>query len=401
MKIKLAVVGGRRGGAFKHAINLLSGRVELAAVCDLKEEVGKQWQKDFPDIEVYTDYDKLLNTSDCNAVLIATPQTIHAEQSIKALDSGRHVLSEVCAAMTIEECWGLVDAVERNPHVYMLAENVCYFRENMIILNMVKKGLFGEMTWAEGNYIHDCSNLMFFENGEPTWRGSFRTGFDGNSYPTHGLGPVCQWLGIGSADRLESVSTITSKAVSLARYAEKTFGKDHEAAQKEWCMHGDIAVTVIKTESGAVILQKVDYASPRPHNPTTSFSLQGTTGAFLSHRHDNEDPLIWLEDRSPVNEKGIAKEWESLWKYKDEFDDPRWKKWEKEASETGHGGGDFFVLEDFVNAVTENKESPIDVYDAVEWSSIIPLSEESVEKLGTPIEVPNFRNAERGSRNAE
>jgi predicted dehydrogenase len=391
--IKLAVVGGNRGSAFNRVLDMLSDKVVLTSVCDISEEVLNRWKEQFPEIKCFNSFDRLLDEDDCEAVFIATPMQLHAKQAIQTMKSGRHVLSEVPSAITMDECWELIETVEKTGLVYMLAENYCYMRSNMMVLNMVEKGVFGEITYAEGAYIHDCRFLMFDSNGNLTWRGFLHgkeSAMNGNTYPTHSLGPVAQWLKIGQEDRLCRLSTFMSKVASLPRYVMRNFGWDHPGAKKDFWGHGDSATTVIETEKGVVIVLRFDVSSARPHN-MTHYVLQGTTASYISPRYDKEDPLIWIEDRSPTAPNGIALEWESLWKYSEEFEHPKWKEWKEVAERTGHGGGDFFVLTDFINSILNNANPPIDVYDAVTWSSIIPLSIESVRKGGSPIDIPEFR----------
>jgi len=392
--IKLAVVGGRRGAAFNEAVKILADKVKIVAICDISEEVLKFWKRSMPDIQIFKDYDKMLEKSNCDAVYVATPMFLHAEQSIKAMEAGKHVLSEVIATTTLEECWRLVETVEDTGMIYMLAENYCYIRSNMMILNMVEKGVFGELTYAEGGYIHDCRDLMFYPNGELTWRGELSRSYPGNTYPTHSLGPIAQWLHVNreNGDRLLRTATFMTKSASLPTYVKKMFGETHPGVKQDFWRRGDSAITLIQTERDVLIVLRVDSHSPRPHN-MTHYLLQGTSASYLSPRHNKEDPLIWIEGRSPGQsppEDAPAK-WESLWKYADEYEHPLWREWGEEARKTGHGGGDFFVIKDFVDSILQNKEPPINVYDAVTWSSIMPLSIESVRRGNIPVEIPDFQ----------
>lgn len=388
--IKLAIVGGNRGATFNKAIEVLSDKVTLTAICDISEEVLNRWKNQLPLIKCFNSFEKMLNEDDCDAVFIATPMQLHAKQAIQALKSGRHVLSEVPACITIDECWELVETVEKTQLVYMMAENYCYMRPNMMILNMVDKGIFGEITYAEGAYIHDCRFLKVDKNGNITWRGEIHGKVNGNTYPTHSLGPVAQWLKINKEDRLCRTTTFMSKVASMPRYIKRNFGEKHPGADREFWSHGDSANTIIETEKGALIVLRVDTCSARPHN-MIHYVLQGTTASYISPRYDKEDHLIWIEDRSPTSPDGIALEWESLWNYTEEFEHPKWKEFGEVASSLGHGGGDFFVINDFIESILYNKKPPIDVYDAVTWSSILPLSIESVKRRGAVIDIPIFR----------
>jgi len=392
--IKLAIVGGRRGAAFNRAVKILEDKVKIVAICDISEEVLKNWKTNIPGIQTFKNYDEMLEKSDCDAVFIATPMFLHAEQSIKAMKFGKHVLSEVIAATTLDECWRLVETVEDTKMTYMLAENYCYMRSNMMILNMVRRGVFGEPIYAEGGYIHDCRNLMFYPNGELTWRGELSRNFPGNTYPTHSLGPIAQWLHVNreNGDRLLHMATFMTKPASASIYVKRRFGESHPGAKRDFWKRGDSAVTLIQTEREVLIVLRVDYHSPRPHN-MTHYLLQGTSASYLSPRHDKEDPLIWIEGRSPGQSppESAPAEWESLWNYAEEYEHPLWREWGEVARKTGHGGGDFFVIKDFVDSILQKREPPINVYDAATWSSIMPLSIESIKKGNIPVEIPDFR----------
>lgn len=397
--IKLAAVGGRRAQAFDRAVQALADRVQWTAICDPDETMLARWQTHHPGIQAFTRLEDLLERGDCDAVLLATPLSLHAAQAIQALAADKHVLSEVPAIRTLDEGWALIEAVERSDRVYMMAENYCYLRENRLVLGLARDGQFGEITYAEGAYIHDCRALLFSASGELTWRGLYRRDMNGNSYPTHSLGPVAQWMGINRTDRLVSTATWMTREEAVHRYAAEILGADHPAAQPGHFRHGDSATTLIRTERGALIVLRVDWASPRPHN-MTHYALQGTRGAYLSARHPGEDPLIWLDGlspgASPPEERRGEATWEPLWRYANLVHDDLWSAYGSQAASKGHGGGDFLVFVDFLHAIEKGTPPAIDVYDAVTWSAIIPLSEISVQQGGAPVAIPDFRR-DRGA----
>jgi predicted dehydrogenase len=401
--LRLAIVGGHRGRDFDRAVGVLEDKVRITAVCDLSGEVLGRWKARYPALHTFSRFDDLLQSDACDAVYLATPLQIHARQAIAALQAGKHVLSEVVAAHTLEDCWALVEAVEASRRTYMLAENYCYMRANMMVLHMVEHGLFGDLTYAEGGYIHDCRDLLFTPAGDLTWRGELLRDTPGNFYPTHSLGPVAQWLGINRRDRLVETVTFVSRNAAASRYAADRFGRDHPAAAPTFFAAGDSAVTLIHTESGALITLRVDCVSARPHN-MTHYVLQGIEGAYLSPRTGDpdghaDDPLVWIAGRSP----GIsppatddeAPRWQSLWEYAAAYEHPLWVRRGQEARASGHGGGDFLVLEEFCDAVRAGTCPPVDVYDAVTWSSILPLSIQSVQQGGHPVPVPDFARGRR------
>lgn len=396
--VRLAIVGGRRGGQYGGEFTALADKIRLVAVCDLKGDTLRSWKEKNPDVQTYTDYEELLGNPDIDAVMLATPLVIHARQAIQALRAGKHVLSEVIAAHTLEDSLELVEAVEQTGLTYMMSENFCYMRPNMMVGEMIKKGLFGQITHVEGAYLHDCRKLTHHEDGSLTWRGEINRDYRGMNYPTHSLGPVAKWLGIGEAggDQFDYMTTFTSSAHSLDKYYAEHLGPEHPgAAANGYWKQGDTTTTLIRTKKGALITLRVDSLSSRPHN-MAHYGLQGTRGAYLSARHHSEDPLAWVEGLSPGYSEGLpdqpTAEWESLWNFAGEYEHPLWKRWMEVAKHSGHEGGDFFTIHEFAEAILEKRKPYIDVYDAVAWSSVFPLSMQSVAQLGKPVYFPDFKN---------
>ncbi|MFD0714487.1 Gfo/Idh/MocA family protein [Paenibacillus sp. GCM10027626] len=387
--IRLAVVGGNRGFSVQNALTVLPDLIELTAICDWNEQLLQKWKTQYPEIATYTDYNKLLEAPDVDAVLLATPLTVHAQQAIQALKAGKHVLSEVIAAHTLEDAWELVETVEKTKLTYMLAENYCYMRPNMMIKHMIQQDVFGPITFVEGAYIHDCRSLTHYPDGSLTWRGELNRDYNAMNYPTHSLGPLAQWLGINRTDELEYMSTYSTRNGSVANHFREHFGDSHPGANPEYWKQGDCTVTTIRTKKGIVISLRLDWTSGRPHN-MTHYGLQGHRGAYLSARTEDENPLIWLADRSPGSSPDGSAQWEPLWNYAGQYDHPLWQRWLKEAEEAGHGGGDFFVIDEFARAIHEYRRPAIDVYDAVAWSSVFPLSAQSIAGNGATVQFPNF-----------
>lgn len=378
-------VGGR--GTYLLRLILQMPEIDVTAVCDINESHLNRAIKAVEDARHtkpagYSDgpfdYRRLLDRGDVDAVVIATPMPLHAPMAVDALNAGKHAYSEVAAAMTLDECWALVETEEKTGRLYMLAENYCYFEHCMTILEMVRRGVFGEPTWAECGYVHDCRAIKFEGDGTLTWRGEMSRDYIGNLYPTHSLGPVAQWLGINRGDRLVSLASMTTRQASLERYAKTRFGPDHPAAKIKFAV-GDCTSTILRTARGVVIDLRYDTSSARPHPSTTYQGLQGTTAAYIS---DGE--RIWIEGRSK------EKAWEPLANYEDEFRHALWKQFKSEARKTAHGGGDYFVIREFVNAIRNGTPVPIGAVDAATWSSIIPLSAQSIREGGKAVEVPDF-----------
>lgn len=378
-------VGGR--GTYLLRLILNVPGVEVPAICDINEAHLNRAQTVVQEARGSrpagycgspTEYRRMLDRDDLDAVVIATPMQLHAVMSVDALRAGKDALSEVAAACTLEECWALVEAVEQTKKLYMLSENCCYYRPSMTILNMVEQGVFGDLTYAECGYVHDCRAINFNSDGSLTWRGELARDFIGNLYPTHSLGPVAQWMGINRHDRLVSLVSMSTRQASIERYAAMRFAKNSPATKVKFAV-GDSTTTLIETAKGAVIDLRYDTASARPHPSTTYYSLQGLKASYAS-----DGDRIWIE--------GVSKgyDWEPLGKYAEKYEHPKWKRWHEEAEKTAHGGADFFIVREFVEAVRAGGPSPIDVYDAVTWSCIMPLSAESIRGGGKLIEIPDF-----------
>jgi predicted dehydrogenase len=387
-RLRLGVIGTGGRGTYLLQVALALPEVAVPALCDINEgnlnrAIGLVRQARGEAPAGYcagpTDYRRLLERDDVDAVIIATPMQLHGRMAIDSLRAGKHVLSEVAPAMTMDECWGLVRAEKTSGRVYMLAENCCYYRQNMAVLNMARGGVFGEFTYAECGYVHDCRSLGFNGDGTLTWRGELARDYIGNLYPTHSLGPVAQWMGINQGDRFVSLVASTTRQASMARYAAQRFGADSPQAKIRFRV-GDSTSTLIRTAKGAVIDLRYDTYSARPVVSTTYYSLQGLTGSYLD---PGAQATIWIDGRS------TKVEWEPFTTYAAEYEHDLWKRNLQQAESSGHGGSDFFVIQQFAEAIRTGK-SPIPAADAAAWSCIIPLSAASIRAGGAPQEIPDF-----------
>ena len=388
--IRLAVVGAGRGRSHIQTAKSLSPLIQVTAICDDNAESLAPW-RDEDEVRLFTDYSDVLSDSAIDAVCIATPIQLHAQQSIQALQAGKHVLCEVTATRTLEECRALLEAARRSDRVYMMAENCCFFREVLMVQNMVEGGVFGDLISAEGNYIHDCRTLFFDAEGELTWRGQLQSATCTSWYPTHSLGPICRWMDVNRSDKLISLATWGSSATACAAYAARNFPADHAVQHLEW-RTPDTTQTCVRTQRGALIEHRLAVSAPRPH-PCNFYELQGTKAAFASPGLlGNFEPQIWICDQSPTIADGTAQSWESLWKYADQWEHPLWREHGEIALQSGHGGSDFFVMREFAGAIQEKRAPLFDVVDAVTWSCLTPLSAQSLAQNGAPVEVPDWNN---------
>lgn len=386
--IRLGYVGvGNRGTQLLTCMFRHKG-IQVPAVCDINPKaatrasgivdkaVGKR-------PETYTrgpkDYLRMFGRDDLDAIIVAVPMPIQGPIASAAMRAGKHVLSEVAPAVTLEQCWDLVRAAEQTGKTYMLAENVCYFRDMMMIQNMLAQGVFGKLTYAECGYIHDCRHLGFDASGLPNERGAMFLSMIGNLYPTHAIGPVAQFLGINRTDRFVSLTAATSISGAVSHYIAKKFGKNHPGAKLK-PRGGDMTNAFIKTAKGLLIELRFDMASTRPHPDPVQCLLQGTRAVYQS-----DGRRIFIEG------KGKDYAWESLANHEKEYEHPLWRKFANEAKGTGYGGADYFMTRAFTETLRTGAASPIDAYDAALWASIIPLSAASILAGGKPQTFADFK----------
>jgi predicted dehydrogenase len=408
-EIRIGIIGTGVRGIYLTESSLHHRGVKITAVCDIVEERAKRAQQVVEKAGGYRpvaytrgpeDYKRMLERNDIDAVLILTPWNQHAAQAVASMRAGKHVGSETPPAWTLDECWELVETKEKTGQRYMLLENYPYSRSNMMILNMTHTGAFGEVTYGECSYLHDIRFLNFDtekagewsyrKDGSLLFRGELTRDYRGDLYPTHGLGPMSLWMGINRGDRLVSMVSMDNSTKSSQAYVVENFGKNHHAAREGFFKMRDTTVSLIRTSEERIIVLRNDMCSPRPAGGWAE--LQGTKGCY-----DNSPggESVYLEGRSPTHR------WESLDQYRAEFEHPFWRKDGELASKAGHGGGDHFVLREFFNALAENREPPIDVYDAATWSVVLPLSAESMNKGNKPMEFPDFTKGAWKTRKLE
>ena len=400
-KLRLGIIGtGLRGQWMTH-LCLLRNDVEIKAICDIDYEmINKTLNliKDAgafpPDVYKNGDHDflNLVKRDDIDAVYIATPWEWHHPMAIAAMDEGKHVGTECPAALTVSEIWDLVNTSEKSNRHCMLMENVCYRRDVMAVLNMVRQGLFGELLHCQGGYQHDLREVKFNDGKQPygggvefnssgysesKWRTQHSIDRNGDLYPTHGVGPISTMLDINRGNRFSHITSTSSQSRGLNKHIINNGGKDHPSANIEFKL-GDIVTSVIKCENGETIVLSHDTSSPRPYS--LNFRVQGTEG-------------IWMVDNNSIYIENISKDehrWESDEEYLLKYDHPLWQKFEEQAAGSGHGGMDFFILNAFVEPLKRGLRPPIDVYDAASMSVISPLSEKSIRLGSAPVKFPDF-----------
>ncbi|MEO8475045.1 MAG: Gfo/Idh/MocA family oxidoreductase [Chryseolinea sp.] len=400
-KLRLGFIGVGLRGQNHLDLALRRNDVDVVAICDVQQrmidmskELFTKAGKPMPQIimDGNLGYKRLLENKNIDAVIIATPWEWHTTMCLDAMRAKKYVGCEVITGMTIEECWQLVHTSEQTGMPLMMLENVCYRRDIMAVLNMVRKKLFGELIHLEGGYQHDLRPVKFNDGVKPygggaefgekgfseaRWRTLHSVNRDGDLYPTHGVGPVAMMADINRGNRFTELVSYSTKSRGLHEYILKVGGENHPNAKVNFKL-GDIVTTMIKCANGETILLQHDTNLPRPYS--LGFRVQGTSG-------------IWMDLNKSVYIEGQSKEpheWDSQDEWFAKYDHPLWKKYGNDAAGAGHGGMDWFVLNAFVEAAKRKTKTPQDVYDAVTWSAITPLSETSIRLGGESVDFPDF-----------
>ncbi|HEY5826691.1 MAG TPA: Gfo/Idh/MocA family oxidoreductase [Cyclobacteriaceae bacterium] len=400
-KVKLGFIGVGLRGQNHLDLALKRNDVEVVAICDIQQrmidmslDLVTKSGKSKP--QVILDgpygYKKMLENKDIDAVIIATPWQWHTVMCIDSMNAKKYVGCEVITGMTVEECWEIVHASEKTGMPLMMLENVCYRRDVMAVMNMVRQNIFGELIHLQGGYQHDLREVKFNDGKNPygggaefgekgfseaQWRTQHSVNRDGDLYPTHGIGPLAMMLNINRGNRFTKLVSYSSKARGLHDFIVKTGGENHPNAKVNFKL-GDVVTTMISTANNETVLLQHDTNLPRPYS--LGFRVQGSKG-------------IWMDLNKSIYIEGQSKEahkWEEAQSWLDKYDHPLWKKYGNDASGAGHGGMDWFVLNAFVESVKKKTTTPQDAYDAVTWSAITPLSETSIELGGETVDFPDF-----------
>ena len=365
--------------------------VKFIALCDVVPENTEKSQNllisnGISKAEVYTgsdDWKKICERDDIDLIYICTHWELHTPIAVYAMEHGKHVAIEVPAALTIDECWQLVDASEKSQKHCMQLENCNYGFFEITTLNMVQQGLFGEIVHCEGAYIHDSRKRTFDENTATgfwnMWHLNHLENNDGNTYPTHGFGPICHIMNIHRGDKMNYLVSMSSNQFSITKYAKEKFGEDSDYAKREY-KKGDINTSIIKTENGKTIMLQHDGSSPRPYSRLHAIS--GTKG--FAQKYPKKGIALEPNAHHFLSENRL----DSLLK---EYTHPIIKDIEEKAKKVGgHGGMDFIMDYRLIYCLRNGLSLDQDVYDAAEWSSIIELSQKSVENESMPVKIPDF-----------
>jgi predicted dehydrogenase len=389
-KVRIGFIGlGQRGPGAVERMSYIEG-VEIVALCDQFEDRVEKMQQllakqGLPKAKSYSGskdaWKALCENPDIDLVYICTPWAWHTPMAVYAMENGKHAATEVSAAKTIDECWQLVETSERTKKHCMMLENCCYDFFELLTLNMARQGFFGEIIHGEGAYIHNLLDLNFDKNGyAEMWRLEENQHRNGNLYPTHGLGPICQVMNINRGDQMEYLTSMSSADFHMAAKAKELAAND--SFFKEFTTdhyRGNMNTTTVRTFNGRTIMIQHDVTSPRVYSRIHLVS--GSKGVASKY----PDPRIatshqWMND-------------EQMKKLEDQYTPEIVKKMGEMAKKVGgHGGMDFMMDWRLIDCLRNGLPLDQNVYDAALWSAIAPLSEKSVANRSNSVDVPDFTN---------
>ena len=383
-KVRLGLIGyGQRGKVLTEDTLILMDDVEICGICDayadraeeganyIKEKTGKKPL-------ITTDYHEIVNM-DIDGVIIAAAWEAHTEIALAAMKAGKYVGLEVGGAYTIEDCWRLVRTSEETGMPCMMLENCCYGKRELMVLNMVRKGVFGDVVYCEGAYCHDLREEIL--GGEENRHYRLRNYMHRNcdNYPTHELGPIAKVLNINNGNRMLTLSSMSSCAKGLQEYARNKKGEENPLSKTQFCQ-GDVVKTLIHCANGELITLTLDTTLPRAYS--RMFTVRGTKGGYWE---DNDS--IYIDGMHNEHEE----KWKELWGNATDFETehlhPLWKDFDHVDM---HGGIDWMVMGAFIEAIKKGTQTPIDVYDTATWMAVSILSEQSIAMGGAVQPIPDF-----------
>ena len=383
--VRIGFVGvGLQGGSHVENFLKISG-CRITAVCDIREERTNWARKAIvaaghPEPRAYTrgsrDFERLCESEELDLVFTATPWEWHVPVMLAAMKNGKHAATEVPAAMFLDDCWAIVESAEKFRRHCVMMENCNYDRPEMMVFNIVRQQLLGEVVHAEGGYLHDLREIKFERKDEGLWRRAWSMKLDGNPYPTHGLGPIANCLDINRGDRFDYLVSMSGPSRGLQAWAADHFPAD-APERKERYVLGDVNTSLIKTALGKTVMVQHCTNLPRPYSRIQV--VQGTKGIFNGYPH-----RLYIEGR------GKPHQWVDEAAARAEFDHPLWQEIEARAAGAGHGGMDF--IEDFrlIKCLREGTPTDMNVYDAAAMSAVVELSVKSTGAKSRAMDFPDF-----------
>ncbi|MBQ0101405.1 MAG: Gfo/Idh/MocA family oxidoreductase [Firmicutes bacterium] len=388
--LRAGVIGlGGRGYGMVKAVLLDMPGIEITYICDLYQdrvdrayELIKEKQGFAP--KTTLDYREVIASPDTDVILTYSAWEAHVEIAIAAMNAGKFVGTEVGGAYTLQQCYDLVETYERTGVQCMMLENCCYGREELLTLNMVKQGIFGDIVFCSGGYHHDLRDEITGGDKNRHYRLRNYKARNCENYPTHELGPIAKVLDINRGNRMLGLHSMATKAVGLNDYAAKTEGVDPSLANFKFAQ-GDIVTTVIDCANGQNIVLTLDTSLPRIYS--RGFTVRGTHGMYSEW--DGE--IIIDGQIDPKFEWSRLDDANNIKRYYEKYEHPIWQKFLNDGVRGGHGGMDWLVTEAFIEAArNSSSKPPIDTYDTASWMCITPLSEISIKNHGNYVEIPDF-----------
>ena len=383
VRIGYVGVGGQGSGHVENLLKIPGCRI--TAVCDIRSERTDWATKVITDAghpapAVYNrgprDFERLCQTEDLDLVYNATPWEWHVPIMLSAMKNGKHAATEVPAAMTLDDCWAMVESAEKHRKHCVLMENCNYDRMEMMVFNIVRQGLFGDIVHAEGGYLHDLRAIKFADEGEGLWRRAWATKLNGNLYPTHGLGPIANCLDINRGDRFDYLVSMSGPSRGLQAWAAEHLPADSPKRTERYVL-GDVNVSLIKTALGRTIVVQHNTNLPRPYSRI--HLVEGTRGLFEGYPN-----RLYIEGR------GQAHQWQQASEALAEFEHPLWKEIAAAAEGAGHGGMDYIEDYRLIKCLREGTPTDMNVYDAAALSAVVDLSVRSVGKRSQAVDFPDF-----------
>jgi len=394
-RVRIGFVGvGHQGSS--HVKNFLGIEgVDIVAICDVTPANLAQSQKAVTDAgrpapKAYgdrglRDFERMIGEEKLDLVFTATPWEWHAPVMLAAMRAGVHAATEVPMGVSLDECWELVETAERTKRHCIMMENCCYDRPEMAILRMARHGLFGELLHAECGYLHDLRQLKLSDFYYDRWRVKHSIRRNGDLYPTHGIGPVAQWLDINRGNQFDHLVSMATKSRGLNLWAAARMGPESREARQGYAL-GDVVTTLIRTKNGQTIQITHDTDSPRPYS--RNILLQGTKGLVRKY----PEQRIYLEGKSP-NDR-----WEDFQSYRTQYDHPLWKGLDARAAGAGHGGMDYIEDYRLIQCLRQGTSMDFDVYDGAAWTAVIMMSEQSIAQRSRSVDFPDFTRGAWQSR---
>jgi len=388
VRVGLVGLGPRCETLAATLFNFPSSEVDITAVCDIRQDRIDLMQEilcrhDRQKAQEFTDFRELAKFDQVDAVLIPTSWNSHLAIAEEMMRHGKYCAIEVGGASSINELWQLVRAAESTGVSCMMLENCCYGRNELLCLNLARKGLLGELIHCECGYEHDLTDELILRDKVETERAVHNLRRNGELYPTHGIGPVAKILRINRGNRFMTLTATASKSRRFAEVAENA------GLGRRVFNEGDVITTVIKCANGETSTMTHSVSLPRPY--TRNLRVQGTKGLFLEDAN-----AAFIEGISPSRtELDVAgnpysvHDWTPVAELYEKYDHPIWQEFRNNVV-GGHGGMDALVMGAFFEAVRNRTAPPIDVYDCAAWMSITCLSEQSIAMGGMPVAFPDF-----------